>query len=217
MAEEVQVVQLRDDFYRDSFGKVILIIVGVIAAIALLAGISIYYYLDKPPPVIFPVANEWRVRAPVPLNEPYLSTPDLLQWVSDVLPKSFVYDFNHYNDQLKEATQYFTPDGWQVFLDQLNTHANYNTVLANKLFVNATPAGAPTILNQGLISGRYAWWVQIPVDINYAGFSPPANKTLTLHVLVVRVSTLNNLTGVGINNVIVSTKGTGNNQLAGNE
>lgn len=214
MAEELQVVQLRDDFYRDSFGKVVIIIFGVIIAIALLVAIIVYYFLNKPPPVTFPVATEWRVRAPVPLNEPYLSTPDLLQWVSNVLPQSFVFDFNHYNDQLKDSAQYFTPDGWKVFLDLLNVYANYDNVLAYKLFINASPSGAPAILNQGLIAGRYGWWVQIPIDINYAGYSPPPNKTVVFQVLVVRVSTLNNLTGVGINNVIVA-KGQGNNPLAG--
>lgn len=208
MAEEVQVVQLRDDFYRDSFGKVVVIISGVIGAIALMVGVSLYFFLNKPPPVTFPVATEWRVRAPVPLDQAYLSTPDLLQWVSDVVPKAFNYDFNHYNDQLKESSQYFTSDGWKVFLDQLNIYANYNNVQAYKMFVNASPTAAPSILNKGLISGRYAWWVQLPININYAGYSAPADKALTLQILVVRVSTLNNLTGVGINNIIVA-KGPG--------
>lgn len=206
--EEQQIVELRDDFYRDSFGKVVIIITGICVAIVLLIGLSLYFYFDQPPPVNFYVGDEWRVQKPVPLDQPYLSEPDLLQWVSDVLPKSFNYDFNHYNDQLKQSAHYFTADGWKIFLNHLNIYANYNNVQAYKLFVNGSPADAPIILNKGLLSGRYAWWVQMQVDINYAGFNPPPNKTLTLQVLVVRVSTLNNLTGVGIDNVIVST-GTG--------
>jgi intracellular multiplication protein IcmL len=212
--EELQVVKIRDDFYRDSFGKMIITIIGILVAIALLAALSLYLFLNKPPPVTFPVASEWRVRAPVSLDQAYLEPPDLLQWVSNVLPKAFVFDFNHYNDQLKQASQYFTADGWKVFLDQLNIYANYNNVQAYKLFINGSPAGAPSIIDQGLLSGRYAWWIQIPININYAGYSPPPSKTLTLQVLVVRVSTLNNLMGVGINNVIVA-KGAGIQQ-AGN-
>jgi intracellular multiplication protein IcmL len=214
MAEqELHVVELRDEFYRDSFGKVVTIIIGFIIAIAFLVALSIYLFLDKPPPVSFHVDGEWRVRAPVPLDQPYLSRPDLLQWVTNVLPKAFIFDFNHYNAQLKEASQYFTADGWKGFLDQLNIYANYNNMQAYKLFVSASPSGAPAIINEGLLSGRYAWWVQIPMNINYAGYSPPPNKALTLQVLVVRVSTLNNLMGVGINNVVV-VKGAANNQLA---
>jgi intracellular multiplication protein IcmL len=128
--------------------------------------------------------------------------------VNDTLLKVFVFDFNHYNEQLKNASQYFTEDGWKIFLNQLNIYANYNNVQAYKLFVNSSPASAPYLLNEGLLSGRYAWWVQIQVNITYAGYAPPPTKTLTLQVLVVRVPTLNNLMGVGIDNVIVA-KGAG--------
>lgn len=203
MAEESRTVELKDDFYRDSFGKVVLIFIVVFLSIVLLVALSLYLYLSKPPPMSFPVADEWRVQAPVPLDQPYLSKPEILQWVSEVIPKSFLYDFNHYNDQLKEASQYFTANGWKIFLNQLNNYANYNNVQMYKLFVNSSPTAAPYILSDGLISGRYAWWVQMPINIVYAGFAPPPNKALTLQVLVVRVPTLNNLTGVGIDNVLV--------------
>lgn len=211
MADEaldaLQAVELRDEFYRDSFAKIIMAMIGIAIAITFLIGLSLYVVLNKPPPVTFPVDGEWRVRAPVPLDKPYLSSPDLLQWLTNALPKAFVFDFNHYNDQLKQASQYFTSDGWKVFLETLNIYANYNTVIAGKLFVSASPTSAPTIINEGLASGRYAWLVQIPININYAGYSPPPNKGLTLQLLVVRVSTLNNLMGVGIQEVTIKNVG----------
>lgn len=213
-AEELQVVEIRDDFYRDSFGKVVFLIASIFCAIALLVALSVYLYLDKPVPIAFHVDDEWRVQPAVPLDQPYLSTPDLLQWVGDVIPKSFAFDFSHYNKQLESISQYFTPEGWKAFLNQLNIYANYNTVQANKMFINSVPTGAPSIVNQGLLSGRYAWWVQIPINIVYSGQNPPPSRLLTLQVLVVRVSTLNNLTGVGIDNVIVA-KGA-NSQSDGN-
>jgi hypothetical protein len=42
----------------------------------------------------------------------------------------------------------------------------------------------------------------MPVIINYDGLKPPVGKQLVLQVLVIRVSTLNNLLGVQIDNVI---------------
>lgn len=207
--EEWQVVEMRDDFYRDSFGKVIFIISSIFIAIALLIAISVYLYMNKPKPIVFSVREEWRIKAAVPLDQSYTSAPDLLQWVSDAIRKSLVYDFYHYNDQLKASSQYFTMDGWKVFLNQLNIYANYNTVLANKMFITAAPASAPYILQQGLLSGRYSWWVQLPVNITYASNDRSSTRNLTLQILVVRVSTLNNLAGVGIDNVIVA-KSTGN-------
>jgi intracellular multiplication protein IcmL len=216
--EETRVVELRDSFYRDSYGKVVFVLISMGACIVILIALSIYFYLDKPPPITFAVDNEMRVQPPVPLNQPYLSTPDLLQWVADVIPKAFVLDFNHYNDQLKDHSQYFTTDGWTGFLNQLNIYANYNNVQAYKLFVTATPESAPFILREGIIpdSGRYGWWVQMSVQIDYAGFKPLQSANLVLQALVVRVSTSNNLNGVAINSVIQAPATTGN-QAAGNQ
>ncbi len=211
MTEEVS-VRIREAFYRDSFGKVILIMISFLVAIGLLVSVSVYLYLNKPKPVTFLISDEWRVQPAIPLDQPYLSDSDVLQWVNDAIRNAFIYDFYQYNDQLKKATQFFTPDGWKVFLNQLNIYVNYNNVQSYKMFVNAAPTGAPYILNKGLLSGRYAWWVQMPINITYVNGQPP-NRALTLQILVVRVSTLNNLSGVGIDNVIVA-KGA-INQLTG--
>jgi len=213
--EELQVAELRDDFYRDRFGKVVGIITSLLIAIVLLIALSIYLHISKPKPVYFAVDEDWRIQPAIPLDQPYISTPDLLQWVSEVIPRSFHYDFVHYNDQLSHVSKYFTSDGWKVFLNQLNIYVNYNNVQTNKQFVNASPAGAPYIINQGLLSGKYGWWVQMPITIDYTGNNNIPSKDLTLQILVVRVPTLNNLLGVGIDNVIV-VNGSGDNDNGNN-
>lgn len=203
-ANELPSIEIKDDFYRDSFGKVVLIIVSFILAIACLVGLSLYLYLIKPPPITFVVDKDWRVQKEVPLNMQYLTDPDLLQWVSNALQTAFVFDFLRYNTQLKNYMQYFTAEGWQVFLNQLNNYVNYNNVQTNKQFVNGVAAGAPIILNQGLLSGRYGWWVQMPITLYFVNYNRSTSQTLTLQVLVARVSTLDNLNGVAIDNVIVA-------------
>src|SRR3990167_5122150 len=118
MAEEgLLVVELQDTFYRDGFGKVVLLIVSLFAAIVLLSAVSVYLHFSKPKPVTFPVYAEWRVVGPVPVEQPYLTLPEVLQWANDALRSMFVLDFNNYNGQLKGATHYFTPEGWTVFLN----------------------------------------------------------------------------------------------------
>lgn len=208
-SSDIQVVELRDSFYRDSIGKIIFVIASLLLGLALLIALSIYIYLDKPPPVTFPVGDEWRVQPPVQLNEPYLTVPEVLQWVSDVLQKSFVYDFRNYNNQVKAASQYFTPDGWKTFLNQLNIYVNYNTVQANKVFVQGTPA-AVLLVNRGENSaGVYTWIIQMPIKLTFSGYKPLPSKTLPLEVRVVRVPTANNLMGVAIDNVVLSTTAKG--------
>ncbi len=206
--ESAQIVTLHDDYYRDGFIKLLMIAASIIAAILFLIAVSLYLHFKKPAPTTFLTSAEWRVQPAVPLTQPYLSTPDVLQWVSDVIPKSFTYDFVNYNEQLKMASANFTNEGWKIFLNQLNIYVNYNNVQAYKLFVNSAPASAPYIINQGLLSGRYAWWVQMPINVDFVSYDKASKQNLILQILVVRVSTLNNLNGIGIENVIV-TKSTG--------
>lgn len=192
-----------DDFYRDRFPRVVIIILGVLLALGLLVATSLSLYLTKPAPIEFSVANEWRVQAPVPLEQPYLPLPDLLQWVSRVVPDAFDIDFIDYQAQLKVSTGYFTQNGWSVFMDQLSNYVDQMNLVKNRQFVSAQPTGAPFLINQGVLSGRYAWWVQLPIVISFSGAVRSPNVPLTLQILVVRVPTDNNLMGVAIDNVIV--------------
>lgn len=205
MAEEGDVVRLEDNFYRDSFGKVIFVISGICVSILFLVAVSLYIFINRPPPTTFRVASEWRVLAPVPIDQPYLSTPDLLQWVSNVVPNLFNLDFLHADTQKDNMRKYFTENGYQVYLNQLNNYVDSTVMTNKKIFTHGAPTRAPAILNQGVLSGRYAWWVQIPVDISYAGGVEIAPVSLTLHVLVVRTDTTNNLMGIAIDNIIVDT------------
>jgi len=204
MASEVtDQVTLRDDFYRDSFGKVLVLMISIAAAFVFLVVISIYFYMQKPKPTTFAVSNGFRIQAEVPLDQPYLSTPDVLQWVNDVFAKLFIYDFIHYDEQLNALMPYFTSDGWKVFLNQLNNYASKDTVENNKLFVTSVPAGAPVIFRQGLMNGRYAWQVNVPVNLNGTNTGNNLPKLLKFQVVVVRVPTANNLSGLSIDNMIV--------------
>ena len=207
--ESAGVVRLKDNYYHDSFGKVIVVLGCLCLSIVFLGAISFYLFMNKPEPVTFRVAEEWRVQAPVPIQQPYLTNPEVLQWVSEVVPRMFNLDFISMDSQLADAKKYFTVNGYQIFLNQLKNYADAKMVQSNKMFVNAEPTSAPVILNQGVLSGRYSWWVQIPINISYAGAREKLDEGLTLQVLVVRTDTTNNLTGILIHNVIVE-KDSGN-------
>ena len=205
-AEEVlEEITLRTYFYRDGFALLLTMLGAAFTFIVILSVIAGYLFFHKPPPILFSVGNEWRVLSPVPVEQPYLNTADLLQWVTNVLTKIFDFDFVHYDIELSQASQYFTSAGWNVFLNQINNYADYQTIQNTKLFVTATPTGAPFILNQGILQGRYAWWVQVPITLNYNNGIKVISKSITLQIFVVRIPTQNNLSGVGIDNILVVT------------
>ena len=200
--EELHVVRLRNDFYRDGFYKVIIAFALIIISVSMLGGISVYLFLEKPSPVTFVTDNEWRAFPPVPLKQPYKKTPDLLQWVSDTLPTLFTLDFLNYKTELSALRQNFTDNGWKKLTDLLATYASVNIIQNAKLFVNAEATGAPFIVNQGEIDGRYGWWVQMPIVIHYNSTDRHYDSSIALQALVVRTSTLDNLSGIAIDNLV---------------
>lgn len=205
--EELQIVRLRTEFYRDGFVKVLIAIVMVLAAIASLVALSLYLYLSKPSPEYFSTDNEWRVVAPVPLDQPYLTDAALLQWVGQALPAAFTYDFLSYQSEQQNVTEYFTSKGWQNLLGQLDRfHLDFASLQKARMFANAQLTGAPFIIQQILLGdGKYSWLVQIPMNVSYS------NNTLHPLVIVatvVRIPTLDNLYGVGIEDMkITETQG----------
>ncbi len=203
--DELQLISLRSDFYRDGYYKTLVAVGVLLVAIALLVSASLYLELSKPDPVLFATGDEFRTLLPVPVNQPYVSQPDLIQWVSEVIPKAFTYDFVNYNTKLKNVAQYFTENGWKNYSDLLKMYADYNITIAQKLFINAVPSGAPYIVKQGLLpSQTYGWLVQVPINLGYSSVVKGNTLPLIIEALVVRISTLNNLSGVAIEKLTVT-------------
>ena len=215
MAEEeaLQTVSLRDDFYRDGFYPVLYALVIVVTGFFFMMGISIWLVVSKPSPVTFQTDEAWRLLPPIPVNQPWIATPDLIQWVTDVLPAAFNIDFINYPQEIQAASAYFTADGYKKFLQVMNLYAAPDTLLNEKLFVSAGAAGAPFILNQGLLQGDYGWWIQMPLNLSYSSAEKGSIVPLVVQVLVIRVPTTDDLKGIRIANMIV-TKGAGDQVLA---
>ena len=91
--EELQVVTLRDDFYREGVRLVAAVTVILLTVIVTVVGVFAFLFLHKPPPVYFTVGDDWRVVQPVSVDRAYLNTADLVQWITNVLPKAFNLDF----------------------------------------------------------------------------------------------------------------------------
>lgn len=210
--EEQHVVRLRSDFYRDGYRKILLCLGLIIAAVVLLIASCVYLYVTKPPPVYFSTDKEWRIVSAVPVELSYLTSADLLQWVGNAMMGAFHYDFVNYNNQLQGTRQYFTDQGWLAFQGMLNNYASTDTVTIKKVFVNGVADGAPFILNEGLLDKRYAWWVQIPMQITYTsvvGEARTNKQKVIFQILVVRTPTLNNMDGVAIDNIRLLSSNTG--------
>ena len=202
--EDVQIVTLRDYFYRDSFKTVLVIVCTALLLVCCLLGVVIYYYSSKPWPVVFAVEPGWQVQPPVSITKPFVSKADLLQWVSEVVPGLFTVDFLNYDQQVARRAKNFTANGCHVYQNQLKNFAAKDTLRDNHSFVNAKATDVPAIVNKGMLSGRYAWIITLPLLIDYFNLKTKETKKVTFQFTVVRVPTDVNLVGLAINDIIVA-------------
>lgn len=199
MAEDtLQLVKMRNDFYRDSYRRVLLVFLVSLIINAIFIGLIYYMIANQPGPKYFATTTDGQVISLVPLDEPNIKTEALLQWTVEAATAAYSYNFANYRKALQDASAYFTPNGWDDYLKVLNESNNLAAVQAKKLVVQATPTGAPQILQEGIISGVYAWKVQMPMTVNYQSANEQIQQYLVVTMLIVRVPILNDPRGIGI-------------------
>lgn len=205
--DALTVVALRNDFYRDSYRKVMLILlISVLLNIGL--GAVLYYLISHPPmPKYFATSINGRITPLYPLNEPNQADSSVLQWANEAAIAAYTYNFVSYRKELQAASEFFTADGWQQFMQALAASNNLEAVKAKKLIVSAVATQAPVILQNGVLNGRYSWRVQMPLLVTFQSASEFTQASYMVTMLIQRVSTLNNPRGIGISQIIVGPAG----------
>lgn len=140
------------------------------------------------------------------LNKPNVPMSTVLVWANEAAAAVYSYDFVTYQKQLQTASQYFTPEGWQTYMTALTASGNLDKVVAHKMVVSAVDTGAPIILSQGELAGRYSWKVQMPLLVTYQNASIYQEQHLVITMLIVRTSPIENTRGLGIQQFVASVK-----------
>ncbi|KTD32659.1 protein IcmL (DotI) [Legionella moravica] len=204
MAEDaLAVVALRNQFYKDSQRKVILALLIAIVVNFILGSMLVYILTHPPAPRYFATTINGRITPLFPLNEPNQSDSAVLQWANQAAIAAFTYNFVNYRDELQASSGFFTADGWDQFLNALQSSNNLDAVKAKKLIVSAVATRAPIILQKGVLNGSYSWRVQMPILVTYQSASEFTQQNNVVTMLITRVSTLNSPRGIGISQFVV--------------
>ncbi len=198
----LMVINERNQFYRDSYRKVLIALNLCLVAFIILVGAIIYIINSPPAPKYFATYGDGRLVPMIPLNMPNVSTASLLEWANTAVIALNTYDFFNYRQQIQSASQYFTDDGWQAYLNVLRASRNLNAVVEKKLVVSSVATRAPVLIRSGVLEGVYTWVVQIPVQITYQSASEYNQQNQIVTVMIKRISTLTSPDGIGITNYI---------------
>lgn len=204
--DALEVVQLRNNFYRDSYHKIVIALFVELLVIIFLTIALVLLLAQKPVPKYFAATDSGRIIALIPLDRPNLSDKALLQWTSEAVVSLYSYNFVNFREVFQVNRNYFTAPGWRSFMQALDASKNLDTVKAKKLIVSAVLTGAPVIVNQYVLDGRYTWAIQMPLLVTYQGSSDRINQNFILTLKIQRISTLDNVYGVGIAEFVAQQK-----------
>jgi intracellular multiplication protein IcmL len=208
MAEDaLELIRLRNNFYRDNYHRIVGALLVLLLVNFILVGVVFYQIYDRPSPQYFATSTDGRITPIFPLSEPMIGPADLLQWASRAAVAAYTYNFVDYREALQGVQNNFTPDGWKFFEAALVSSRTLETVIAKKLVVSAVATGAPVILDQGVINGRYAWKVQMPLLVTYQSASEQTQQPVIVTEVVTRVPTVNMPRGIAVASFVVSVGG----------
>lgn len=201
----LELVIMRNAFYRDSYYQVLFAVLFLLIVNGFLAYI-VYYKISNPPqPQYFAATADGRIIKVHPLSDPSLSDDFVVQWTADAVHKAFSWDFIHWREQMQEASNNFTPDGWRDFSASLKDSNNLKTLIDLKMVSNVEVTGSPQIIQKAVVAGHYAWNIKIPVLLSFTSVEKTINQPMNLTVIVLREPVQYYPQKIAINNLFAST------------
>lgn len=206
MADDaIELVRMRNNFYRDNYRRVVGALLLMLVVNIILVGVVFYQVTHRPEPKYFATSEDGRIMPLYPLDVPMLGPGEILTWANRVAVQAFTYNFVNYRDSFQQLQNNFTPEGWRYFVDAFRESRNLETVQEKKLVVSAVATGSPIMIDQGVVSGRYAWKVQIPMLVTYQSPNEQTQVPVTVLMTISRVPTFNMPKGIAIVMFVVST------------
>lgn len=203
MSKSLQAVKLRNDFYRDNFRRVVLILlISVILNVALC--VTVYFYETKPTKVLyFAVTSTGKLFKMRALSSPVLGASQLKSWVTRNVPQIYTLDYVHFKDQLNASRKYFTSYGWSQFIQAFQP--TLNKVISGNYVVSAAVTDVPYIAGTAVINGKYTWKVQVPVKITFRKGDTASTNNVIWQLVLQRVNNAKSDQFVGISQIVQTT------------
>lgn len=195
----LEAVVTRNLYYRDGYRNIVKIaVLEGLALVVLVAALAITIAVSRPEDRFFATTADGRLIRMVPLNEPNMNDAALISWAARASSDIMTFGFHDYQRRLQESSTYFTRRGWQSFTEALERSRVMEGVQKTQQVVTAAPKSAPVIVQQGLVDGIYRWIIELPLIVTYQSGTATQSDTVNVQLVVVRVSTLDSPSGVGI-------------------
>ena len=207
--DALQLVTLRNFFYRDNFRRMAFILLLSVFLNVVLAVALFVMSANRPAPLYFASTSDGKLIALAAEDQPIMTDQAVISWVTNAVPQIMGLDFLNYRQQINRSREDFTDYGWQQFMQAIGD--TLNQVKTQQLVVKAVPSDVPVITAKGLVNGVYTWKIQVPLTISYQQGSTEDVKKVVWSLIVQRVN--NNETDqlLGISQIVQTTVNTPGN------
>lgn len=211
--DALELVFARNAFYKRMHYLALSALTLSLFVLGFLIWMVIYLANNPTRPLYFATDSIGRLINIIPINTPNMPIENVIAWTVEGVQKAFSYDFINFRDQFQAAQKYFTPYGWQNYMNALQSTPNWVGLKANKWIVTAQVVSPPKMLTQGILANAYAWKFEMPILVTY--WSPPYdNKSkfsnaLNVTVIVQRQEILQSYKGLGILQIIATSAARG--------
>ncbi len=202
MTEDETTAFAHNDRYALRYRRVLRGIVFMSILCAVLTAILVFLNLMEPQPDYYASTMSGQVIRLSPLDQPVLTNDNLLRWSGLAVRAAYNLDFNNYDQQLTQASAYFTQAGFEKFKAALKQDGLLDSVIDNKLLMNAVVSGPAVILDQGVLDGFYTWTLQMPLLVTFSSASESNKMQLIVTMHVRRVSNINAPQGIQISDFV---------------
>jgi Type-IV b secretion system, inner-membrane complex component len=129
----------------------------------------------------------------------YLS---LTTWSKEAAIAAFTYGFGNYEAALKNASQYFTQQGWGEFAEALDHSKNLDVVLDKQLIVTAAALDDPQVVNKININGDEGWLIKLPILVTYTSSEKTFEDKLEITLKIIQNKNNDTVQALGIEQFI---------------
>ena len=192
-------VVTRNDYYRDGFRNLLKIaFVEAVIIVGFIVLFVVYMNSHQQRDRYFATTADGRIMQLLPLDRPNMTNAALMSWVAQAATEVMTFGFHDFDRRLQNSSRHFTRRGWESFLKALEGSRILEMVQQQDQVVTAAPRSAPTLLNEGIMNGKYRWIVELPLMVTYRAGSKSRPENSTIVITIERVPTLESVNGVGI-------------------
>lgn len=148
----------RHETYQTGFKRMALASMVMAAATLTATSAAWWSMTQKPEPRYFVAREDGGIIPLVPVSQPYLDNGQVTNFAVEAITRSLTFNFVNWREDLAEASEYFErPDGWDNFLEALDSSGMLDFVRDRRLISNVVANGAVIVRNGTDAKGRYSW------------------------------------------------------------